>query len=71
MELQEIEVLIDKDGQVHLQVRGVKGLNCLKLTRDVESALGSQVILREMTPESQENSGNQALDNNQLNIHGK
>jgi len=71
MELQEIEVLIDKDGQVHLHVRGVQGLNCLELTRDLESALGSQVILREMTPESQENSGSQALGNPQIDVHGK
>ena len=71
MELQEIEVLIDKKGQVQLHVRGIKGSGCLEITHNVESALGSQVILREMTPESQDNSKNPAKDINPVNIHGK
>jgi hypothetical protein len=54
MELQEIEVIIGKDGRVQLQVRGVKGLTCLDLTRELEAALGSQVEAREMTPEADE-----------------
>jgi hypothetical protein len=36
MELQEIEVIIGKDGQVQIQVRGVDGLKCLDLTRELE-----------------------------------
>jgi hypothetical protein len=71
MELQEIEVLIDKDGQVIMHVRGIKGKDCIELTREVEAALGSQVTLREMTPEFQDNSGTQVLDNHQTNILGK
>ena len=55
MDVHEIEVSINKDGKVEVQVRGVKGLNCLDLTRDLEEALGSEVILREMTPEAAEN----------------
>jgi hypothetical protein len=54
MELQEIEVFIDKDGQVRIQVRGVKGLECLDLTRELEAALGGQNEAREMTPEALE-----------------
>lgn len=54
MELQEIEVFIDKDGQVKIQVRGVKGMVCLDLTKDLEAALGGQIEAREMTPEAQE-----------------
>lgn len=54
MELQEIEVIIGKDGRVQLQVRGVKGLACLDLTRELEAALGGQVEAREMTPEADE-----------------
>ncbi len=54
MELQEIEVTIDKNGQVQVQVRGVKGMSCLDLTHDLEEALGGEVIAREMTPEAQE-----------------
>ena len=53
MDLQEMEVTIDKNGQVQLHVRGVEGLACLELTQSLESALGGQVILREMTPEAQ------------------
>ncbi len=54
MDVHEIEVNIDENGQVQVQVRGVKGLNCLDLTRDLEQALGGEVILREMTPEASE-----------------
>jgi hypothetical protein len=54
VDLQEIDVLIDKDGQVRLEVRGVKGPACLDLTRDLEAALGGQVADRQMTAEAQE-----------------
>jgi hypothetical protein len=54
MEMQEIEVFIDKDGQVRIEVRGVQGTSCLDLTRDLEQALGGQVADRRMTAESQE-----------------
>jgi hypothetical protein len=52
MDLQEIEVFIDKDGQVRVEVRGVKGTQCLELTRTLEEALGGQVLVREMRPEA-------------------
>jgi hypothetical protein len=54
MELQEIEVLIDPDGKVRIQVRGVKGGDCLDITKELEEALGGQIELREMTPEALE-----------------
>jgi len=54
MEMQEIDVVIDKDGQVRIEVRGVKGPSCLDLTRSLEAALGGRVEDRRMTPESQE-----------------
>ncbi len=54
MELQEIDVFIEKDGQVRIEVRGVKGMSCLDLTQSLEAALGGQVEDRQMTPESQE-----------------
>ncbi len=59
MEMQEIEVVIDKDGQVKLEVRGVKGMSCLDLTKDLEAALGGQIEERQMTAESQETVGEQ------------
>jgi hypothetical protein len=52
MELQEIEVIIGKDGQVQIQVRGVNGLKCLDLTRELESALGGEILSRVMKPEA-------------------
>jgi hypothetical protein len=54
MEIQEIEITIDKNGQVVLHVRGAKGMVCTDLTKDLEAALGSEVIDRQLTPESQE-----------------
>ena len=54
MELQEIEVFIEKDGRVRIEVRGVKGEACLDLTRALEVALGGEIEAREMTPEATE-----------------
>ena len=54
VEMQEITVVIDKDGQVRVEVRGVKGASCLDVTRGLEEALGGQVEDRQMTPEAQE-----------------
>ncbi len=52
MDVQEIEVTIGKDGKVQVHVRGVKGEACLDITHALESALGGEVELREMTPEA-------------------
>ena len=54
MEVQEIDVFIDKDGQVRLEVRGVKGGGCLDITAPLEHALGGKVQSREMTAEARE-----------------
>lgn len=54
MELQEIEITIGPDGQVQVQVRGVNGMQCLEITKEMEEALGGQIIARIMTPESLE-----------------
>jgi hypothetical protein len=52
MEIQEIEVTIDENGEVKIQVHGTHGTTCLDLTADLEAALGGEVISREMTPEA-------------------
>jgi hypothetical protein len=52
--MQEITVVIDKNGQVSVEVRGVKGTSCLDVTKGLEEALGGQVEDRQMTPEAQE-----------------
>lgn len=54
MELQEVDVFIEKDGQVRIEVRGIKGMSCLDLTKDLEMVLGSQVLAREITSEAHE-----------------
>ena len=54
MELQEIDVFIDEDGKALIEVRGAKGKVCLELTRNLEEALGGQILRREMTPEADE-----------------
>ena len=66
MELQEIEVVIDKDGKVRIEVRGVKGMSCLDLTKDLEEALGGEVEEREMTPEAYETVQEQVQDHQRL-----
>lgn len=62
MEIQEIEVFIDVDGQVEVKVHGVKGTSCLDITRPLEEALGGEVELREMTPEAEETLGDEVQD---------
>ena len=54
MDLQEIEVYIERDGQVRLHVHGVKGNACLDLTQELEAALGGEIASREMTAEALE-----------------
>lgn len=66
MELQEIEVLIDKDGKVRIEVHGVKGTSCLDLTQGLEEALGGEVEEREMTPEAYETVQEQVQDYQRL-----
>ncbi|MBE0700029.1 MAG: DUF2997 domain-containing protein [Anaerolineaceae bacterium] len=54
MEIQEIEVTIGKDGQVQIQVRGVQGMKCLELTKELEEALGGNILARVMNAEAVE-----------------
>ncbi len=62
MEVQEIEVTIGKNGQVQIHVRGAKGKKCLDLTRELELALGANVLDRSMTAEALENDAGNAID---------
>jgi len=54
MELQEIDVFIDKTGEVRVEVRGAKGGACLDITKGLENALGGEILSREMTAEASE-----------------
>ncbi len=65
MELQEIEVKIGKDGKVEIQVRGVKGMKCLELTKELEEALGGNILARIMTPEATEDENQVDTDQDQ------
>jgi phage-related protein len=69
MELQEIEVTIDKKGQVKVHVRGVKGKQCLDLTKDLEKVLGAQVVAREMTAEALDAANGNQIDQTVPNKH--
>lgn len=40
---QELEITIDDDGNVTIKVVGVSGPECLKLTKEIEEALGTVV----------------------------
>jgi hypothetical protein len=61
MELEEIEAVIERDGTVRIQVRGVKGASCLALTRPLEDALGGVVEARELTAEARDEARAQDL----------
>jgi hypothetical protein len=50
MEMQELEITIDKEGKVQVAVRGVHGEGCLGITKNIENAVGT-VEAREYTAE--------------------
>jgi hypothetical protein len=52
MNIEQIDVIIESDGQVRIEVRGVAGEACLELTRELEQSLGGQVVVRQMTPDA-------------------
>jgi len=41
MEMQELEITIDREGRVQIAVRGVRGEGCLALTKKMENAVGT------------------------------
>ena len=40
MTMQELEITIDNEGRVMVHVTGVKGEDCLSLTKNLETAVG-------------------------------
>lgn len=50
-EIEEIEIVIDRDGKTRLTVRGVPGEGCLELTAELETKLGALLGEREKTAE--------------------
>jgi hypothetical protein len=63
MEIQEVELTIHPNGQVEINVRGVRGKACLEITQALEAALGNHLIERTLTSEAQDSSstGNNLL----------
>ena len=47
----ELEVTINKAGEVKISVKGVKGKRCLVVTKDLEALLGGELIERKMHDE--------------------
>ena len=66
MGIEEIEVVIDKNGDVKIEVHGVTGTKCLDITADLEAALGGEVSSREMKPEADATVQEQTRDQQQL-----
>lgn len=58
MQIEQVTVIIDQSGQVQLTVEGVKGQQCCAITKDLESALGSQIASRQLTSEAYESACN-------------
>ncbi|MCE5297394.1 MAG: DUF2997 domain-containing protein [Methanoregulaceae archaeon] len=54
MDIQELEIQVDRDGNVTVHVKGVKGDECVALTKSIEDALG-RVADRSLTHEHYEN----------------
>ena len=40
MDLQEMEITIDKEGRIQVNVKGIQGTGCLAFTQELENALG-------------------------------
>ncbi len=50
-ELHEVEIAIAPNGDVRVEVRGMKGPGCLEVTREMETLLGAVVLERDHTHE--------------------
>jgi len=50
MELQEMEIQVDREGNVNLHVRGVKGEECIMITKSIEEPLG-EIVERTLSGE--------------------
>jgi hypothetical protein len=60
MDMQELEITIDKEGKVQVRVRGIHGQDCLTTTSNIENALG-EVQTRDFLPEYYEQSDTQSI----------
>lgn len=51
MNIEEIEIIIGKDGKIQLETSGFSGEGCLKATEELEALLGNRLISREQKSE--------------------
>lgn len=50
-EIQELDIVIDKQGRVSIDVRGVAGPECEDVTRALEEALAGKILRRQRKEE--------------------
>ena len=50
-EIHEVEIIIQPDGQLKVEIQGVKGKGCLDMTKEMEELLGNDIIERNFTDE--------------------
>ena len=68
MDIQEIEVTINKNGKVEIHMKGFKGEECITVTKELEQALGGEVDVRKFLAEYlEENYDQNTLDHLNLN----
>lgn len=68
MEIQEIEVTINKEGKVEIHMIGFKGEQCIEVTKELEHALGNEFDIREFLAEYYEEN-NQQNNQDYLDLH--
>ena len=67
--IQEVDVTISPDGTVKMEVRGVKGIQCLDVTKRLEELLGNEVLERTHTCEYDE-AVQEVTEDQRLRQHG-
>ncbi len=40
MDMQEVEIRVDREGNVAIHVQGIRGEECIRITKSIEEALG-------------------------------
>lgn len=64
-EVHEVEIIIQPDGQLKVEIQGVKGNTCLDITKELEQLLGNDIIDRNFTDEYNQQSDT-LMDNDWL-----
>lgn len=71
MDMQELEIVIDKDGQVSISVKGARGTECTAITRELESELGDLLERTHTSEFFSPAENNLVSENSPVKIHGK